>query len=78
MVRPTARGENDVARIRALCAKRGLTPVWFPGIEADELTSPDAPPGPEGAPGCWCPHGAAAGLFVLLPRAGGQPAEAAA
>ncbi|MHC4949002.1 MAG: spermidine synthase family protein, partial [Planctomycetota bacterium] len=38
---------DDLARVRAACAERQLTPVWFEGIGRDELNRPDALPGPE-------------------------------
>lgn len=48
----------DVERVRELVASRQLTPVWFPGIRADELNRPDALPGPEDGPGDWYHHAA--------------------
>ncbi|MHC4416722.1 MAG: spermidine synthase family protein [Planctomycetota bacterium] len=34
----------EIDRVRALCRKRELTPVWFPGVVANELNRPDALP----------------------------------
>lgn len=68
IVRPTPWGPADVRRVRAACAERWLTPVWFPGIRADELNRPDELPGPAGEPGDWLHH-AARGLLGDAARA---------
>jgi hypothetical protein len=52
----------EIERIRAECQRRQLTPVWFEGIEADELNHPDALPAPPDGVGDWY-HYAAIQLF---------------
>ncbi|MCP3903913.1 MAG: hypothetical protein GY715_09790 [Planctomycetes bacterium] len=59
MVRREPWPEDTAGRVRDLCATRDLTPVWFPGIRADELNRPDELPGPPDAPGDWYHHAAA-------------------
>ncbi len=46
MVKASPWTSLQVGRIRRMCAERELTPVWFPGIRANELNKPDALPGP--------------------------------
>jgi spermidine synthase len=50
MVRAEPWDAGAVERIRAECAARQLTPVWFPGIREEELNRPDVLPGPEPPP----------------------------
>jgi hypothetical protein len=57
LVRPDGWSASNVAAVRRLVAARELTPVWFPGVRADELNQPDALP--DGDP----LHAAAARLF---------------
>ncbi|MHC4949243.1 MAG: hypothetical protein ACYTG1_13475, partial [Planctomycetota bacterium] len=38
---------GEIERVRAACADRQLTPVWYEGIRREELNHPDALPGPE-------------------------------
>ena len=53
---------EQVERVRNACGKRGLTPVWFPGIRTEELNRPDELQGPPDSPGDWY-HYAAVELF---------------
>lgn len=57
--------DDQVARVREQCQRRNLTPVWFRGIQPDELNQPDVLPGPVqagGTAGDWY-HYAACRLF---------------
>ena len=47
---------DEIEKIRALCAERQLTPVYFTGIRDDELNHPDRLPGPSGERGDWLHH----------------------
>jgi len=58
VVKRTPWNADDVSRIREIVQRRELTPVWFPGIEDEELNQPDRLPGPEGVPGDWYHHAA--------------------
>jgi len=56
MVRPRPWREAEIRRLRALCAERNLTPVYFEGIAAGELNRPDQLPGPRGEEGDYLYH----------------------
>jgi hypothetical protein len=49
---------EQIERVRRLCRRKELTPVWFSGIQPDELNHPDALEGPDDAPGDWYHHAA--------------------
>jgi hypothetical protein len=53
LLKPSPWTAAQIERVRALCAERQLTPVWFPGVRDDELNRPDALDGPPGAAGDW-------------------------
>ncbi len=53
--------------VRRVCAERELTPVWFPGIRADELNRPDMMNGPPDEEGDWY-HFAAKRLLSSTPE----------
>ena len=48
----------QVERIRRACVEHELTPVWFPGIRADELNHPDELPTAPDGQGDWYNYGA--------------------
>ena len=53
MVRRTPWPDDTPQRVRALCRERQLTPVWFNGVNPEEMNRPDAlMSAPEG-PGDW-------------------------
>lgn len=56
MVRPRPWREDEIRRLRDLCAERNLTPVFFAGITAGELNRPDELPGPPGEAGDYLYH----------------------
>ena len=56
MVKVTPWTSAEVATLRQLISARGLTPVWFPGIESAELNYPDQLPGPPNGIGDWYHH----------------------
>lgn len=58
LVKPTPFSDAQIQRVRAICRDRQLTPVWFSGIQAQELNQPDALPGPTEGPGDWLNHAA--------------------
>ena len=58
LVRATPWSREAIAGLRALCERRRLTPVWFPGIRDAELNAPDTLPGPDGEAGGWYHHAA--------------------
>ncbi len=53
---------DEIDRLRELCRRRQLTPVWFQGIRDDELNQPDALESPPDGVGDWY-HYAARNLF---------------
>lgn len=53
---------EQIERVRDVCGKRGLTPVWFPGIRSEELNRPDVLAGPPDTLCDWY-HYAATELF---------------
>ena len=53
LVRPTSWPSDTAGLVRALCASRQLTPVWFPGVDPDELNLPDALPLAPHSTGDW-------------------------
>ena len=58
LVKPTPFSDAQIKQVRAICRDRQLTPVWFSGIQAQELNRPDALPGPTEGPGDWLHHAA--------------------
>jgi hypothetical protein len=60
MVKASPWTASDVSKIREVCARRELTPVFFGGIREDELNHPDRLPGPPGERGDWLHHAAIA------------------
>jgi len=56
MVKASPWTSDEIERIRALCAERELTPVYYAGIRDDELNHPDRLPGPPGETGDWLHH----------------------
>ncbi len=62
IVKPTQWTTVQIERLRTLMRERSLTPVWFPGVRAEELNQPDALGGPLGESGDWY-HVAARQLF---------------
>jgi hypothetical protein len=54
--------DEELAEVRKRVAARGLTPVWWRGIDPELLNRPDALPQPPGDRGDWY-HYAAAQLF---------------
>jgi len=50
--------EDDIAHIRRICRERQFTPVWFEGIQPEELNRPDALPSPPDGVGDWYYHAA--------------------
>lgn len=53
LVKRSPWSNDDVERVRRVCAERSLTPVWFTGIRNDELNQPDMLDGPTGDAGDW-------------------------
>lgn len=49
---------DEIVRVRRACARRDLTPIWFPGITPEELNTPDALTGPPNTAGDWYHHAA--------------------
>ena len=70
IVKPTPFSDSQIERVRAICRDRQLTPVWFRGVQVQELNRPDSLPGPAEGPGDWLHHaagqlfGPAAGRFI--------------
>ena len=58
IVKPTPFSDAQIQRVRAICRDRQLTPVWFRGVQVQELNRPDSLPGPAEGPGDWLHHGA--------------------
>ncbi len=58
MVKISPWTEDEISRVRRVCAERDLTPVYFTGIRDDELNHPDRLPGPPGEEGDWLHHAA--------------------
>jgi hypothetical protein len=53
MVKITPWKEDEISKVRRVCAERDITPVYFTGVRDDELNRPDRLPGPPGEPGDW-------------------------
>ena len=56
MVKAAPWTPEEIRNVRAVCARRELTPVYFTGIRDDELNHPDRLPGPPGQNGSWLHH----------------------
>ena len=53
LVKATPWTSAEIDSVRRLCADRQLTPVYFAGIQPEELNRPDQLPGPPGTTGDW-------------------------
>lgn len=62
MVKASPWQPHEIEQLRALCRDRQLTPVWFDGVQPQELNQPDALPQPPDGIGDWY-HFAARQLF---------------
>ncbi|MCH8152955.1 MAG: hypothetical protein IH830_11360 [Planctomycetes bacterium] len=62
MVKVSPWQPHEIDQVRALCRDRQLTPVWFDGVQSQELNQPDALPQPPDGIGDWY-HFAARQLF---------------
>jgi hypothetical protein len=51
-------GERRRERLRSVIEQRGLTPVWFDGLDPARVNRPDSLPGPAGSSEDWLRHAA--------------------
>ncbi len=58
LLKATPWSTAQIQAVRALCSRRQLTPVWFEGIQPQELNQPDALPPPPQGQGDWYHHAA--------------------